>query len=124
MTRHTNSGTEPSDIEHSGTEPHARFASRLRERVGGDGETSPDLRLGAMNRGGGGPPIAEPYDALARQIGDAAFLVTDAQVAAVREAAGTDRGAFEIILSASVGAGLVRWDAAMRAIEGATDATG
>jgi hypothetical protein len=105
------------------TESHTRFADRVRERVSGDGLTDPDLRIGAMNRGGGGAAIAEPYDALAYQIGEAASRVTDAQVAAVRAAAGTDKGAFEIILSASIGAGLVRWDAALRVIEGAPDAT-
>lgn len=104
-------------------ESHSLFAERVRESVGAGGLTAPEVRLGAMNRGAGGPAIAEPYDALARQIGEAAYRVTDAQVAAVREAAGTDKGAFEIILSASLGAGLVRWDAVLRAIGEATDAT-
>jgi hypothetical protein len=105
------------------TESHSRFADRVRERVGGDGLTDPEVRLGAMSRGAGGPAIAEPYNALAHQIGEAAYRVTDAQVAAVKEATSTDKGAFEIILSASIGAGLARWDAALRAIEGAADAT-
>lgn len=105
-------------------ESHAGFAGRLRERVGADGLIDRELRIGAMDRAAGGPPIAEPYDALAGQIGDAAYLVTDAQVAAVREAVGSDKGAFEVVLSASSGAGLMRWDAAMRAIDGVTDATG
>jgi hypothetical protein len=101
---------------------HAEFADGLRQRISGTGVTDPDLRSGAMDRAAGGSPIAEPYDALAQQIGEAAYRVTDAQVAAVREAAGTDKGAFEIVLSASIGAGLMRWDAAMRAIEEAADA--
>lgn len=102
---------------------HTEFAHRLRDRVGGEGLTDPGLRTGAMNRAAGGPPIAEPYDALAQQIGQAAYRVTDAQVAAVTDAAGSDKKAFEVVLSASIGAGLVRWDAVLHAIEGAADAT-
>jgi hypothetical protein len=48
--------------------------------------------------------------------------VTDDQVSAVRQATGSDRAAFEIVLSAAVGAGLRRWDAAMRALKDAPDA--
>jgi hypothetical protein len=105
-------------------ESHTGFVGRLRKRVGGAGVTDPQLRIGAMNRAGGGPAITQPHDALAHQIGEAAYRVTDAQVAAVREALGSDKGAFEVVLSASIGAGLVRWDAAVNAIEGASDATG
>jgi hypothetical protein len=45
--------------------------------------------------------------------------VTDAEVAAVRDAAGSDRAAFEIVMSACVGAGLQRWDAFREAIDAA-----
>ena len=55
--------------------------------------------------------------------GEAADRVTDAQVATVRAALGSDKGAFEIIMCASIGAGLARWDAAITAIEEATDAS-
>lgn len=44
------------------------------------------------------------------------------QVLAVREAAGSDKAAFEVILTAAIGAGLARWDAAQRAITEAKDA--
>lgn len=108
----------------NGEEPHALYAKRVRDKVGGDGVTPRELRIGAMHRAAAGPPIDEPYDALAGQIGIAAYDVTDAQVAAVRAAAGSDKGAFEIILSASIGASLARWDAATHAIDGATNATG
>ncbi|KHL05131.1 hypothetical protein [Sinomonas humi] len=40
-----------------------------------------------------------------------------------RGATGSDKEAFEIIMSASIGAGLARWDAAIRAIAQASDAT-
>jgi hypothetical protein len=105
-------------------EPHSHYVKRVRDRVGGAGVTPPDLRVAAMHRAAGGPPIDQPYDALARQIAIAAFDVTDAQVTAVRAVTGGDKAAFEIILSASIGAGLARWDAAANAIDGATNATG
>jgi hypothetical protein len=70
----------------------------------------------------GGPATEEPYDSLARQIGEASSRVTDAEVDAVRRATGSDKAAFEIVMSACIGAGLTRWDAATRAIEQATDA--
>ncbi|HWU28410.1 MAG TPA: hypothetical protein VN041_04860 [Microbacterium sp.] len=66
--------------------------------------------------------LTEPFRTLAEQVGRASFRVTDAQVDAVRDAAGSEKAAFEIVMAASVGAGLRRWDAAMRAIEEAGDA--
>ncbi|BCJ34143.1 hypothetical protein Athai_16460 [Actinocatenispora thailandica] len=73
-------------------------------------------------RASGGPSVAEPYDTLTRRIADASDRVTDAEVDAVRDATGSDKAAFEIVLAACVGAGLARWDAAVRTIEEATDA--
>lgn len=103
---------------------HRRHADAVRTAATGQaGATEPDLRSGVMSRAGGGAPVMEPYDALARQIGEAADRVTDAQVATVRAALGSDKGAFEIIMCASIGAGLARWDAAITAIEEATDAS-
>lgn len=95
----------------------------LGQKIAASGITDRRLRVGAMARPAGGTAsLDEPYDSLARQIGEAAYGVTDAQVAAVRAAAGSDKAAFEIVLAASVGAGLTRWDAAFRAIEGLDDA--
>ncbi|MFW6775418.1 hypothetical protein ACOACO_14115 [Nocardioides sp. CPCC 205120] len=100
-----------------------QHAAALRAAAIGDGaETDATLRDSVLERAAGGAPVAEPYDTLARQIGEAAYRVTDAHVAAVREAAGSDKAAFEVIMSACVGAGLVRWDAAARVIEEAIDA--
>ncbi|RWZ46045.1 hypothetical protein ELQ90_16290 [Labedella phragmitis] len=100
-----------------------QLAHALRAVVtGSGGEADASLRAAALERAAGGSPIAQPYDDLARQIGEAAYRVTDAHVVAVRDATGSDKGAFEIIMSACIGAGLSRWDAAVRAIEGAGDA--
>jgi len=105
-------------------ESHRHRAETLRTAMAGNTAiTEAVLRTGVAARAAGGPPVAEPYDDLARQIGEASYRVTDAEVAAVREAAGSDKAAFEIVMSACVGAGLARWDAAARVIVEATDAS-
>jgi hypothetical protein len=104
---------------------HRSMAEAVRALIGGSaGITDAALRLGVAKRATGGPTIAAPYDALARQIEQAASRVTDAQVSAVRTAAGSDKAAFEIVIAAAVGAGLLRFDHAMRALEGASNAAG
>lgn len=75
-------------------------------------------------RAAGGPAIEAPYDALAKQIGDAAYRVTDAQVASVLAAVGSEKAAFEIIAAAAVGAGLQRWDIGAKVLGEAIDASG
>ncbi|TDP91856.1 hypothetical protein [Labedaea rhizosphaerae] len=101
----------------------ARHVSALRSALTTEaGRTGASLRAAVSARAAGGPAIAEPYDALARQIGEASYAVTDAQVEAVRQVTGSDKAAFEVVMAACVGAGLSRWDAAVRAIEEATDA--
>ena len=103
---------------------HQEHAALLRARAAGSGLTDAALRAGAVGRDAGGPPLPEPYDDLVRQVGADSARVTDAQVAAVREAAGSDKAAFEVLLAASIGAGLRRWDAALRAIGGDDRAAG
>ena len=96
----------------------------LGQKIAASGITDRPLRASAMARAAGEPlALDEPYDSLARQVGEASYRVTDGQVAAVRHVAGSDKAAFEIVLAASVGAGLTRWDAAFRAIEGLDDAS-
>jgi hypothetical protein len=103
---------------------HHDLADVVRAAVADEvGVTAASLRTAASARAAGGPPVDQPYDTLARQIGVAAYLVTDAEVDAVRQATGSDKATFEIVMSACVGAGLARWDAAVRAIEEATDAS-
>jgi hypothetical protein len=86
--------------------------------------TEDDTHMGTgSNTAASNAEPAEPYGLLARTIASASYRVTDAQVAAVRQAAGSDKAAFEVVMSASVGAGLARWYAAARAIREATDAT-
>lgn len=87
----------------------------------GPGDTPARLRQAAAARAAGGGPMDEPFDALARQIGEAAYRVTDAQVEAVVQKLG-ERAAFELIVAAATGAGLHRWRRGVAVLEEATRA--
>jgi hypothetical protein len=79
---------------------HRHRAETLRTALAGDtGITERTLRIAVAARAADGPPIAEPYDDLARQIGEVSYRVTDAAVDAVRQATGSDKAAFEIVMS-------------------------
>jgi hypothetical protein len=102
---------------------HRALAEALRRRVlEGPGETGPGLRQASAERAAGGPAIESPFDDLARQIGEAAHLVRDAQVSGVLIATGSQKATFEIIAAAAVGAGLLRWEQAMKVFDEVTDA--
>lgn len=108
----------------SGQFDHSSLADALKRKVlEGSGETDTDLRRGVAARAAGGPPIDPPYDDLARQIGEAAYRTTDAQVAGVVAAAGTEKAAFEIIACAAMGAGLLRWQRAIDVLKECDDAS-
>ena len=93
---------------------HQDFADALRAAVSADtGVTDTSLRTAIA----AGSPVDEPYDALARQIRDASHRVTDAEVAAVRDVAGSDKAAFEVVITAAIGAALLRFDRAMEAAD-------
>jgi hypothetical protein len=103
---------------------HRVLADALRRRVlEGPGETPPALRQASAARSAGGPAAAAPYDDLARQIGEAAHRVTDAQVSSVLMATGSEKATFEIIAAAALGVGLSRWDQAMNVLDEVTDAS-
>ena len=88
---------------------HHSFAETLRRRVlEGPGETDPALRQRVAARAADGPAIEAPRDDLARQIGEAAYRTTDAQVASVLAAAGSEKAAFELIAAAATGANHLR----------------
>jgi hypothetical protein len=103
---------------------HPSWAETLRRRVlEGLGESDPALRRRMAARASGGPPIDAPYDDLARQIGEAACRTTDAQVASVLAAVGSEKAVFELIAAAATGAGLLRWQQAIEALEQSGDAS-
>jgi hypothetical protein len=102
---------------------HHSFAETLRRRVlEGPGQSDPALRQRVAARSAGGPSIEAPYDDLARQIGEAACRTTDTQVANVLAVAGSEKAAFELIAAAATGAGLLRWQQAIKALEETSDA--
>jgi hypothetical protein len=103
---------------------HHSFAEMLRRRVlEGPGETDPALRRRVAARAAGGPPMEAPYDDLARLIGEAAWRVTNAQVASVLATVGSEKAAFELIVTAATGAGLLRWQRAIKTLEETSDAS-
>ena len=101
---------------------HRALADVVQRRVlEGPGETGAALRQAMAERAAGGPPLEAPYDDLARQIGQAAYKVTDEQVASVVERAGSERAAFELIVASALGAGLHRWRHGLKALEEAAE---
>jgi hypothetical protein len=80
------------------------------------------VRHAAAKRAAGGPLIEAPYDDLARQIGESAAGVTDEQVARVLRVTGSEKATFEIVVAAALGAGLLRWQQGIKALDEASDA--
>ncbi|MDQ0612666.1 hypothetical protein QF046_000307 [Microbacterium sp. W4I4] len=106
-------------------EDHASLAAALRRSVVETGVLDAATRNSVLRTDPGeAVDRSSPAAVLARTIGEASFRVTDAQVDAVRAAMGSDKAAFEVVMSASVAAGLRRWDAAIAAIREASDAAG
>ena len=100
---------------------HRAHAEALRRRVlEGPGKTAPTLRQASAARAANG--LATEAD-LARQIGEAAHRVTDAQVSSVLAATGSEKATFEIIAAAALGAGLLRWQLAIKALDEVTNAS-
>jgi|Tabmets5t2r1_1033131.scaffolds.fasta_scaffold00185_6 uncharacterized peroxidase-related enzyme len=101
---------------------HRALADAVQWRVlESPGETGAALRHAMAQRAAGGRPLEAPYDDLARQIGQAAYRVTDEQVASVVERARGERAAFELIVASALGAGLHRWRRGLKALEEAAD---
>lgn len=97
---------------------HRALAEAVRQRtLEGPGETDAHLRQAMAERAAGGPPLEAPYDDLARQIGEAAYKVTDEQVAKVVEQAGSERATYELIVASALGAGLHRWRRGLQILE-------
>jgi hypothetical protein len=97
---------------------HHALAEALRGRVlDGHGESSVANRRNAAAAAAGRTVGPGPYTLLAKQIGEAAYRVTDVQVADVVAAAGSQKAAFEIIAAAATGAGIMRWQRAIATLE-------
>jgi len=53
--------------------------------------------------------VKEPYEKISLQTGQASYKVTDEQVNDLIKTTGSDKAAFEIIITAAVSAELYRW---------------
>jgi hypothetical protein len=80
-------------------------------------------RLAAAERASGGQAIAASYDGLVCQIGELSHRVTSAQVEQLVREVGSEKAAFEIIVAAAMGAGLVRWRSAIKVLGEVSDAS-
>ena len=99
---------------------HRALADTVRQRVlFGPGKTDATLRQAMAERASGGPPLSALYDDLARQIGEAAYKITDEQVAKVVAEAGSEKAAFELMMASALGAGLHRFWRGLNVLEAA-----
>ena len=78
------------------------------------GDTPAELRRAALKRGTVPGPLATYVSKVARH----AYRVTDAEVAALRQAGQSDDSLFEITVATAVGAALHRLDRGMAALRG------
>lgn len=100
---------------------HRALAEALRRRVlDGSGITSVADRRAAQACASGEIGAPSSFNRLASRIGEAAYQVTDADVAEAVAAGGSQKAAFEIIAAAALGAGLLRWRKSIAALDEAT----
>jgi hypothetical protein len=102
---------------------HRALAAALRYRVlEGPGVSAREARKAAAERAAGGQAIVASYDDLVRQIGESSHRVTSAQVERLVREEGSEKAAFEVIAAAAMGAGLMRWQRAIKILAEATNA--
>src|SRR6185503_4422202 len=107
-------------VKLSGHPDHRSFADALHQRIfEGPGVTDKVLRQAMGERATGAPAIDHPFDELALNISKAAYKVTDEQVTGVARAIGSEEAAFDLITATGVSAGLYRWQAGLRILQGA-----
>jgi hypothetical protein len=105
------------------TSEHQKLAEALKHAVlEAPALTKPEVRQAVSARAMGGPAIDRPYDDLAKQMGVAAYKVTDEQLRNVLTTAGSQKGAFEIVAASAVGAGLLRWNIGNKVLQEAINA--
>lgn len=90
---------------------HQAFAEALRKRIfENPGVTKPALRQAVAKRTTGSSPMEEPYDELASMMGNASYKMTDELIKKVVAKSGSEKAAFELIVTAAVASGLSVWD--------------
>ena len=96
---------------------HQAMAEALRHAVlEGPGVLDASVRQAIAKRAAGGGPIDEPYEDLAKQVGEAAYQVTDDQVHTLVKELGSEKAVYELIVTAATGAGLHRWEVFSKAL--------
>ena len=88
----------------------------------GPGVSDIATRRAAADRASGGQSTATSYDDVVRQIGEASHRVTNAQVERLVREMGSEKAAFEVIAAAALGAGVLRWQSAIKVLDEASDA--
>ena len=97
---------------------HQHFAEVLRKSVlEGPGKTDVAFRNTILRQIIGGPQLEAPYNELVSYIGNASYKVTDELIKEVVTKSGSEKAAFEVIVAASVSAGLYRWNKALAVLK-------
>lgn len=93
-------------------DPFVTLRDRVFERaIEGEGESEPTLRRAAADGSG----LPDDLQALIEKIHSRAYLVSDDDIARLRPIYGDDR-LFEIVVSAALGASLMRLTAGLKAL--------
>lgn len=99
---------------------HQAMAEALRKCIlEGYGKTDKTLRQAIAKRANDGPPLEPPYDELVLLVNNASYKVTDELIETVVKKAGSEKAAFELIVTTAVTAGLYRWEKGMKVLKAA-----
>lgn len=97
---------------------HQTMAGKLRYAVfEGPGVTNISLRRAIIVRVRGGAPIEEPYETIVKKIAESSYKITDDEVDILVHKAGSEKAAYEVIVTAATAAGLRRWDMVKKLME-------
>jgi alkylhydroperoxidase family enzyme len=94
--------------------PADRVAALRRAVFESAGAIDPAIRQAA----GAGDRLPGPWGAYAEKVREQSYRITDADIAALKAAGGTEEEIFEVTVAAAMGAALRRLDAGLRAVRG------
>ena len=97
-----------------------RMEKAIASLLGAPGETDTSLRQSVFDRARlGSGEVPENLKALVEKIADRPWSVSDEDITRLREAGYSEDYIYELVLAAAAGAGVRRFEAGLRAIEGA-----
>lgn len=103
---------------HPGHPDHQMMVEKLRYAVfEGPGVIDTSFRRAIAARVMGGAPVEEPYDTIVKKTGESAYTVTNDEVNNLVQKAGSEKAAYEVIVTTATAAGLYRWDMARKLME-------